>query len=632
MSDAEEDLSSGSICSMSKNSRKLPHRNASAAAKKKLLYNSEDDQSLKTGSEKELKHPNQPALESYSGAARKSVREAENGSSESENNSAVSQKNWQANGYKAHAATGGPTKFPLIESSEDSEGYNSGNDSKRTPGPSTSTQKSKARRSSRENVDSEPGEWSGRRCKRACAVFRKAKVLSDSEDSAEEQRGGKEAELGSTSRNSRELRDAPLAVSRPYLEHESETDLDSDHSYRGGAGARKRTADAMTDSVSQENGHSGKASRKRICSSDSDSNSEEVKPSKGKIGFRRIPRRCAAMAANKIRLMSDEEDFNSEHLCTRSNGYRKKALNCASTKPKATSNGSEGNASLKSETLSNEQSTSEDQLLDTGSDSSRKNVGESVHEDLDSESSQTWRSARLQPSSAASHAIKNALLESSHGSSKSHKPEDANSGKGPYQSPLAQRSTSENSVEEEMGSGVGKWRGKRTRRKTSQKVLFRKAKVPRGLQDTTESEKGRKRKCSESEILEASEKTSSSKTSPKCESDLGTETDSDTTYSDNVQTNKRKRNRKANVLRRGGNTFKGNLSKPMRLLRKSKRPRLRLDDNDWEDLDYAKTQRAPRRSKIRTRNQGRRTVRYNYGDDDRVLDVENVFDTGDCTL
>lgn len=68
----------------------------------------------------------------------------------------------------------------------------------------------------------------------------------------------------------------------------------------------------------------------------------------------------------------------------------------------------------------------------------------------------------------------------------------------------------------------------------------------------------------------------------------------------------------------------------MRRPRQSKRPRLNVDDNDWEDVDYAKSKRVLRRSKIKTRNQGRRTVRYHDGDDDRSL--ENVLDFDDCTL
>ncbi|XP_068930949.1 bromodomain and WD repeat-containing protein 1 isoform X2 [Petaurus breviceps papuanus] len=638
MSDVEEDLSSGSICSAIKVSRKLPHRNASAAAKKKLLYNSEDDQSLKTGSEKELKNQNQSASGVCSGAARKSDGESENGSSESESNLMVSKKNWHANGYKAHTGTGFTTKFPAIESSEeDSEGHNSEKGSKRAC-PSTSAEKSKARKSSKEDADSEPSEWSGRKCKKTCwksaTLFRKAKVLSDSEDSDEGEKSEKEAErhceIANTSLNSGDLEDEPLAVSKYYLKHKSKTNLDSDHSYDDNTKPNKRTTDIVKDSVSQENGQNGKTSKKRICSSDSDSNSEVVKSLQSKIGFRRIPRRSATMAANRIRLMSDEEDFDSEKCnSSRRNGYRKKTLNCASTKSKNTVYDSEGNTSLKSEIVLNEQSTSE--LPDTGSDSSRKNVNESINGDLDSESNQKWHTNCLKSTSATSHATENSLIESSNEDSKSHNPEDDNRRKVPYQSTLVKRSTSENTVEEEMSSGVEKWTCRRTRRKTRQKIPFRKAEVHHE-QDTTESEMGTKRKCSESKILQSSEIAASSKTNPKCDSNLETETDSDTAYSDNIKTKKRKRNRKANVVRRGGNTFKGNVSKPMRFPRKSKRPRLRLDDNDWEDLDYTKTKKAPRRSKIRTRNQGRRTVRYNYGDDDRVLDLENVFDTGDCTL
>ncbi|XP_074069963.1 bromodomain and WD repeat-containing protein 1 isoform X2 [Macrotis lagotis] len=629
MSDVEEDLSSASICSTSKNSRKLPHRNASAAAKKKLLYNSEDDQSLKTESEKEVKKQNQQAPEMCSSAARKGVSESENESSESESNLMVSQKNWHANGYKAHTGVGFTTKFPLIESSEeDSESCNSETSSKRV---CPSTVKSKAKKCSKEDADSEPSEWSGKKCKKTCwkgaTLFRKAKVLSDSEDSDDgEKEAGRHCKKMKTSLNSGDLKNEPLAVSKCYLKHESETDLDSDHSYDDNIECNKRKTNVMKDSVSQENGHNGKATKKRICSSDSDSSSEVVKSLKDKIGFRRIPRKSATMAANKIRLMSDEEDFSSENMCTRSNGYRKKTLNCASAKPK-----NEGNTSLKSEVVLNEQSTSEDERPETSSDSSRKNVSESINGDIDSESNQKQLTSCLISTSAASHTTKNSLIESSKEDSKSHKPEDDNGKNVSYQSVLVQRSTSENSVEQEMSSGTGKWTGRRTRRKTRQKIPFRKAEVHQDLQDTTESEKGRKRKCSESEILEGSEEVASSKTNPKCESNPETETDSDVAYSDNIKTKKTKRNRKSNVVRRS-NTFKGNISKPVRLPRKSKQPRLRLDDNDWEDLDYAKTKNAPRRSKIRTRNQGRRTVRYNYGDDDRVLDVENVFDIDDCTL
>ena len=97
MSDAEENSSSESVCS----GRKLPHRNASAVARKKLLHNSEDDQSLKSElEEEELKDQNQPSPLSSSHAA----QNTENGDSESESDLRVARKNWHANGYKSQTA------------------------------------------------------------------------------------------------------------------------------------------------------------------------------------------------------------------------------------------------------------------------------------------------------------------------------------------------------------------------------------------------------------------------------------------------------------------------------------------------------------------------------------------------
>lgn len=81
---------------------------------------------------------------------------------------------------------------------------------------------------------------------------------------------------------------------------------------------------------------------------------------------------------------------------------------------------------------------------------------------------------------------------------------------------------------------------------------------------------------------------------------------------------------------RKGKTFTSNLSKSARHQRQSKCPRLNVDDNDWEDLDYANAKRVVRRSKIRTRNQGRRTVRYHDGEDDRS--IENALELSDRTL
>lgn len=151
-------------------------------------------------------------------------------------------------------------------------------------------------------------------------------------------------------------------------------------------------------------------------------------------------------------------------------------------------------------------------------------------------------------------------------------------------------------------------------------------------QASAETELKRKRLHPELENVKISDTTGSSKfgpdTSPKS-SDLGSMTESDIDCTENTKTKRRKTKGKAKVVRKG-KTFTTSVSKTVRRQRQSKRPRLSVDDNDWEDLDYAKSKRVLRRSKIKTRNQGRRTVRYHDGDDDRSL--ENVLDFSDCTL
>lgn len=232
MSDVEENSSSESVCS----GRKLPHRNASAVARKKLLYNSEDDQSLKSETEEEeLKGKNQPSPVSSSHAAQNNVSESENGDSESESDLQVVRKNWHANGYKSHTPTTSKTKFLKIESSEeDSKSHCSDNGRKRTTGPSTSGQKFKARSISgeEEEADSETRKYDGRKyntSRKNAAFLKKAKIFSDSEDSEseEDRKDGRRHEMA-TNPMSGNLKCEPLAGSHCFSDHVSETDLDSD--------------------------------------------------------------------------------------------------------------------------------------------------------------------------------------------------------------------------------------------------------------------------------------------------------------------------------------------------------------------------------------------------------------------
>ncbi|KAL2805429.1 bromodomain and WD repeat-containing protein 1 isoform B [Daubentonia madagascariensis] len=628
MSDVEENSSSESVCS----GRKLPHRNASAVARKKLLHNSEDDQSLKSEiEEEELKDQNQPSPVSNSHATQNIVSESENGDSESESDLRVARKNWHANGYKSHAPATSKTKFLKIESSEeDSKSHDSDNGRNRTAGPSTSGQKLKGESIS-EEADSEPGKCGGRKYNTShknANFFKKAKILSDSEDSESEEQDGEDGRCHKMEMNPilGNLKCDPIAVSHCFSDHVSETALDSDDDK-----TEEKPNSFMKDSASQDNGQSRKVSRKRVCSSDSDSNSKMVKKSsKAKTGLLRITRRCATTAANKMKLVSDVGDVSLGNVCTRSKSRRKKTIRFASTTAKKILSDCKGDVNCE---VPNEQYACEGKPVEPDSEGSTKNISQSLHGDSDSEgvpnSEHKHRHTNSHKTNAPSKT-KNSSVGSSEEDSKSHTPGSEIGRKFSSESTLTQKATAENNFEEELNYGLRRWNGRRLR--TYGKAPFSKTKVIHDSKEVTETEIKRKRLHPELENVKISETIGSSKFGPDISpksSDLGSVTESDIDCTDNTKAKRRKTKGKAKVVRKG-KTFTANISKTVRRQRQSKRPRLSVDDIDWEDLDYAKSKRVLRRSKIKTRNQGRRTVRYHDGDDDRSL--ENVLDFNDCTL
>ncbi|XP_014642409.1 PREDICTED: bromodomain and WD repeat-containing protein 1 [Ceratotherium simum simum] len=632
MSDVEENSSSESVCS----GRKLPHRNASAVARKKLLHNSEDDHSLKSEiEEEELKDRNQPSPLSNSHAAQNTVSESENRDSESESDLRVARKNWHANGFKSYTPATSKTKFLKIESSEeDSKSHDSDNRHNRIAGPSTSGQKLKAERISEEEeeADSEPRKYVGRKystSRKNATFLKKAKIFSDSEDSESEEQDREDGKCHKMETNqiSENLKCEPSAGSQCFSDHVSETDLDSEDDK-----IKEKPSSFMKDSTSQDHGQSRRVSRKRVCSSDSDSNSQVVKKSpKAKMGLHRIPRKCATTAASKIKLMSDVEDVSLQNVCTRSRNGRRK-LHFACTTAKKIVSDSEGDVNCE---VPNERYACAGKPPEADSEGSTKSINQSLSRDSDSEgmfnSEHKNRHTSSHKTNVAPSKMKSSLIGSSEEDSKSHILGGEMGRKFSSESTLVQKATAENNFEEELNYGLRRWNGRRLR--TYGKAPFSKTEVIRDSQEAAETEIKRKRRHPELENVKISETTGSSKcgpdTSPKSDSDLGSVTESDVDCTDDTKTKKRKMKGKAKVVRKG-KTFTANISKTVRRQRQSKRPRLNLDDNDWEDLDYAKSKRVLRRSKIKTRNQGRRTVRYHDGDDDRSL--ENVLDFDDCTL
>uniref|UniRef100_A0A2K5WZ88 Bromodomain and WD repeat domain containing 1 n=1 Tax=Macaca fascicularis TaxID=9541 RepID=A0A2K5WZ88_MACFA len=627
MSDVEENSSSESVCS----GRKLPHRNASAVARKKLLHNSEDEQSLKSEiEEEELKDDNQPLPVFNSHTVQSNVDESENRDSESESDLRVARKNWHANGYKSHTPAPSKTKFLKIESSEeDSKSHDSDHACNRTAGPSTSVQKLKAESIS-EEADSEPGRSGGRKYNtfhKTASFFKKAKILSDSEDSESEEQDREDGKCHKMEMNpiSGNLNCDPIAVSQRSSDHGTETDLDSDDD------KKEKPNSFMKDSTSQDSGQSRKLSRKRVCSSDSDSSLQVAKKSsKARTGLLRITRRCAATAASKIKLMSDVEDVSLENVHTRSKNGRKKPVHLACTTAKKKLSDCEGSVHCE---VPSEQYACEGKPPDPDSELSTKVLSQALNGDSDSEdtlnSEQKHRHTNIHKIDAPSKR-KSSSVASSGEDSKSHIPGSETDRTFSSESALAQKATAENNFEVELNYGLRRWNGRRLR--TYGKAPFSKTKVIHDSQEAAEKEVKRKRSHPELENVKLSETTGNSKCRPDTSSkssDLGSVTESDIDCTDNTKTKRRKMKGKAKVVRKG-KTFTANISKTVRRQRQSKRPRLSVDDNDWEDLDYAKSKRVLRRSKIKTRNQGRRTVRYHDGDDDRSL--ENVLDFNGCTL
>nr|XP_054361072.1 bromodomain and WD repeat-containing protein 1 [Mirounga angustirostris] len=633
MSDVEENSSSESVCS----GRKLPHRNASAVARKKLLHNSEDDHSLKSEvEEEELKDRNQPSPLSSSHAAQNTVNESENGDSESESDLRVARKNWHANGYKSHAPATSKTKFLKIESSdEDSKSHDSDNVHNRTAGPSTSGQKLKAERVSEEEeeADSEPRKYASRKYntgRKNLTFLKKAKIFSDSEDSESEEQ---DQEDGSYHRMETNLikggsKCEPTTRSQCFSDHVSETDLDSYDDT-----AKEKPNHFRKDSTSQDHGQSRKVSRKRVCSSDSDSNSQVVKKSsKAKTGLLRTPRRRATTAASKLKPTSDMEDVSLDSACTRSKSGRQKPLRSACAPAKTTASDSEGDVNCE---VPNEQCACQGRPPAASSEGSVKSIHPSLNGDSDSEGmprpAPKSRHTRSHRTNVAPSNTKNSSVGSSEEESKSHIPGGEMGRKCSSESALVQKATAENAFEEDLNYGLRRWNGRRLR--TYGKAPFSKTKVLREAQGAAETEVKRKRPHPEPQRGQVAESGGTSKLGadpgPKSDSELASVTESDVDCADDARTKKRKTRGKAKAVRKG-KACAAAASRGARRQRQSKRPRLSVDDNDWEDLDYAKSKRGLRRSKIKTRNQGRRTVRYHDGDDDRSL--ENVLDFDDCTL
>uniref|UniRef100_A0A8C3K3Z1 Bromodomain and WD repeat-containing protein 1 n=1 Tax=Calidris pygmaea TaxID=425635 RepID=A0A8C3K3Z1_9CHAR len=382
MSDVEEEVSSSESIGIGCKNRKLPHRNASAAARRMLLEGSEDDVALKSESEKEIEEQftkrkilSQPGSSS---ARRKFVSESENETSDSEMHSQMKQSNWQSNGHNQLCGTvhsvSPKMKSPSLDfSEEDSKSHNSEDGSSRkVSDQSTSAYNKPALSNSEDEVDSESDRWNGRKGTGLQFVppLKKAKVLSDLEDTAESETEDREDgrlflfDTLVPTRIAGSSESGPGASFNHSSDTESGTDSNKSNYCEPSSKTKKRRRKGKTkiirkgkffskllnlyfvESTSEETGQSGKVLRSRTCIINY---KKHIKLSN--VTEKKNPRRCATLAANKIKIMSDtkEELSSSESFCTVKKNRRQLHGNVSAASRKKLIGSSEVDACLKSE-------------------------------------------------------------------------------------------------------------------------------------------------------------------------------------------------------------------------------------------------------------------------------------------
>ncbi|NXC59960.1 BRWD1 protein, partial [Aleadryas rufinucha] len=631
MSDVEEEVSSSESIGICRN-RKLPHRNASAAARRMLLEGSEDEAGLKSESDKEIEEQltkrktlSQPGS---SAPRRKFVSESENGTSDSEPDAQTKQRSWQSNG---HRQLRGPVcslspkvKSPTLDfSEEDSKSHNSEDgSSQKVSDQSTSAHAKAAVSNSEDEADSGSDRWNGRKVSglQLTPPLKKAKVLSDLEDTAESEAEAREEEKSFVweslvpTRIIRSSKSGAAASFHRSSDSDSESDSNNSNYCETSAKAKMRKRKGKPKIVrkaSQEAAQSAKVLRSRTCIINY---KKHIKVST--VAEKKNPRRCATLAANKIKIMSDakEELSSSESVYPVRKNRKQLQGSVSSACRKKLFDSSEVEACSKSENEREQVSGRKKPSCPESSVSKRKYIIESENERTDSETETQKQSANHKqphkPLCAA--ALNNFDYDSSEENSTNHRVENGGNWGISRQAASAHNHCTSNS-EEEVDCDLAKLETKNTRVAANKKsrASFKRSKLVDGFKETTESETGGKKeeKSSVPEDVEAPGTAGSSKANFNCfSSDSGTD---NTICSDATETRKRKRK-----------------SKPTRKeipeldsLKPSRRPQRRKrrkgsQERDSEDVEYGECRRAQRRSKIRTRNGGRRTVRYDDGDDD----------------
>ncbi|KAM3836751.1 bromodomain and WD repeat-containing protein 1 isoform 2-T2 [Vipera latastei] len=311
MSDVEEEFFSSESGGTRSKNRKLPHRNASAAARK-LLSNDYGEESSESDKELEEQSDRRKAPKTKSFAVKKRHSSgSESGHSRSERGMKKTPKRSPVKEGKKLLRTASHVSPKMKHSPECSE-----DDSKNHISDDESIQKTVHRLSSsyKINANSSSETDSEPECKvlprrkrtsRASFRFRKAKILSDSEEGVE---SGRDDETPSKIRIFSE-------TSKRGQNDSSNLESGTDSSYSRKSQERK---DIRKDSVVKANGLN-KSTRKRPYQRDC-----QIGVCKTEYVYQKLPLRSGTVTVNKLSLVSDEEDLaNSETTRTCSTNNRK---------------------------------------------------------------------------------------------------------------------------------------------------------------------------------------------------------------------------------------------------------------------------------------------------------------------
>uniref|UniRef100_A0A7M4FHA9 Bromodomain and WD repeat domain containing 1 n=1 Tax=Crocodylus porosus TaxID=8502 RepID=A0A7M4FHA9_CROPO len=336
-------------------------------------------------------------------------------------------------------------------------------------------------------------------------------------------------------------------------------------------------------SASQENGHTRKSARKRLYRSDSENTSAVAsEPLKNKTGrHRKIPRRSATVAANKLKLMSDEEVSSSESIGIGCKNRKLPRRNASAAARRMLLDGSEDDAGLKSEREQEvkEQYTRRKAHSQPGSSARRKYISESENGSSNSETETKVAVTSKQSNGykqphrtvcAASPEMKDLSGEIVEEDSGSHKSEDESSQRLSDQSISVRKPVGMCGSKDGADSDSDQWNGRNNKQLTTQKppANSKRAKVLSDLEDTAESE-AEEREDGKRSASESVEPSGSSKSGP--ETSLYSSSDSSESeildanrckYGDTKTAKKRKRKGKTKVVRKG-KIFKANASNSM---------------------------------------------------------------------